>query len=164
RNPEPGPHERAGHRRCGGSPRLHVRCTGRGAARGTPPGGALGAAGRVAAAVRRDAGRRAGEWRPRRPQARRRGDGRTGAGGAGASGLAAMRALHGKRGFATVERGLASEQSPTRMEALETLLNFGPGWLAGPLARLLEPESFDPVLARPLSHAELESLTQHSDK
>src|SRR2546430_15864365 len=50
------------------------------------------------------------------------------------------------------------------MEALETWLNFGPGWLAGPLARLLEPESFDPVLARPLSHAELESLTQHSDK
>ena len=83
---------------------------------------------------------------------------------AAAAGLAAMRALHGKRGFATVERGLASEQSPTRMEALETLLNFGPGWLAGPLARLLEPESFDPVLARPLSHAELESLTQHSDK
>jgi hypothetical protein len=83
---------------------------------------------------------------------------------AAASGLAAMRALHGKRGFATVERGLASEQSPTRMEALETLLNFGPGWLAGPLARLLEPESFDPVVARPLSHAELESLTQHSDK
>src|SRR5207249_397039 len=83
---------------------------------------------------------------------------------AAASGLAAMRALHGKRGFATVERGLASEQSPTRMEALETLVNFGPGWLAGPLARLLEPESFDPVLARPLSHAELESLTQHSDK
>jgi len=85
-------------------------------------------------------------------------------GSAAASGLAAMRALHGKRGFATVERGLASEQSPTRMEALETLLNFGPGWLAGPLARLLEPESFDPVVARPLSHAELESLTQHSDK
>ena len=83
---------------------------------------------------------------------------------AAASGLAAMRALHGKRGFATVERGLASEQPPTRMEALETLLNFGPGWLAGPLARLLEPESFDPVVAHPLSHAELESLTQHSDK
>ncbi len=83
---------------------------------------------------------------------------------AAASGLAAMRALHGKRGFATVERGLASEQPPTRMEALETLLNFGPGWLAGPLARLLEPESFDPVVAHPLSQAELESLTQHSDK
>jgi len=80
------------------------------------------------------------------------------------SGLAAMRALHGKRGFATVERGLASEHTQTRVEALETLLNFGPGWLAGPLARLLEPESFDPVVARPLSHAELEALTNHADK
>jgi CRP-like cAMP-binding protein len=80
------------------------------------------------------------------------------------SGLAAMRALHGKRGFATVERGLASGHSFTRVEALETLLNFGPGWLAGPLARLLEPESFDPVLARPLSHAELEALANHPDK
>jgi len=80
------------------------------------------------------------------------------------SGLAAMRALHGKRGFATVERGLASEHTQTRVEALETLLNFGPGWLAGPLARLLEPESFDPVVARPLSHAELEALTTHADK
>ena len=85
-------------------------------------------------------------------------------GSAAASGLAAMRALHGKRGFATVERGLASTHGQTRVEALETLLNFGPGWLAGPLARLLEPESFDPVLARPLSHAELEALTQHDDR
>src|SRR5439155_10496405 len=80
------------------------------------------------------------------------------------SGLAAMRALHGKRGFATVERGLASEHTQTRVEALETLLNFGPGWLAGPLARLLEPESFDPVVARPLSHGELEALTNHPAK
>ncbi len=80
------------------------------------------------------------------------------------SGLAAMRALHGKRGFATVERGLASGHSQTRVEALETLLNFGPGWLAGPLARLLEPESFDPVLARPLTQAELEALANHPDK
>jgi hypothetical protein len=83
---------------------------------------------------------------------------------AATSGLAAMRALHGKRGFATVEQGLASVQSQTRVEALETLLNFGPGWLAGPLARLLEPESFDPVLARPPSHAELEALANHPDK
>ena len=75
-----------------------------------------------------------------------------------------MRALHGKRGFATVERGLASVHSQTRVDALETLLNFGPGWLAGPLARLLEPESFDPVLARPPSHAELEALATHSDR
>jgi hypothetical protein len=44
------------------------------------------------------------------------------------------------------------------------LLNFGPGWLAGPLARLLEPESFDPVVARPLSGAELEALTAHPDR
>ena len=85
-------------------------------------------------------------------------------GSAAESGLAAMRALHGKRGFATVERGLASVHAQTRVEALETLLNFGPGWLAGPLARLLEPESFDPVLARPLSNAELEALASHPDK
>ena len=84
--------------------------------------------------------------------------------GAAESGLAAMRALHGKRGFATVERGLSSVHTQTRVEALETLINFGPGWLAGPLARLLEPESFDPVLARPLSQSELESLAGHPDK
>ena len=83
---------------------------------------------------------------------------------AATSGLAAMRALHGKRGFATVEQGLASVHSQTRVEAIETLLNFGPGWLAGPLARLLEPESFDPVVARPPSHAELEALANHSDR
>jgi hypothetical protein len=80
------------------------------------------------------------------------------------SGLAAMRALHGKRGFATVERGLRSDVASTRVEALETLLNFGPGWLAGPLAQLLEPESFDPVVARPLSRAELETLADHPDR
>ncbi len=85
-------------------------------------------------------------------------------GGAATSSMAAMRALHGKRGFATVESGLVSVSRETRMEALETLLNFGPGWLAGPLARLLEPESFDPVLARPLSKAELESLAHHPDR
>jgi hypothetical protein len=44
------------------------------------------------------------------------------------------------------------------------LINFGPGWLAGPLAQLLDPESFDPVVARALSRAELESLTNHPDK
>ncbi|HYM97255.1 MAG TPA: cyclic nucleotide-binding domain-containing protein [Candidatus Sulfotelmatobacter sp.] len=80
------------------------------------------------------------------------------------SGLAAMRALHGKRGFATVERGLRSDQAQARVEALETLINFGPGWLAGPLAQLLEPESFDPVVARPLSRAELEALATHPDR
>jgi hypothetical protein len=84
--------------------------------------------------------------------------------GATESGLAAMRALHGKRGFAIVERGLASPHAQTRVEALETLLNFGPAWLAVPLARLLEPESFDPVMARPLSRAELEALAAHPDR
>ena len=80
------------------------------------------------------------------------------------SGIAAMRALHGKRGFTTVERGLVSMHAETRVEALETLLNFGPPWLARPLALLLEPESFDPVLARPLTAAELETLAQHDDR
>jgi hypothetical protein len=80
------------------------------------------------------------------------------------SGLAAMRALHGKRGFATIERGLSSPHAQTRVEALETLLNFGPSWLAGPLARLLDPESFDPVVARPLSRLELENLAGHPDR
>ena len=84
--------------------------------------------------------------------------------GAATSGLAAMRALHSKRGFATVERGLESQHAQARVEALETLLNFGPSWLAGPLARLLEPESLAPVLARPLSQAELEGLADHPDR
>src|ERR1700694_4610916 len=83
---------------------------------------------------------------------------------AAASGLAAMRALHGKRGFATVESGLASDSAQARGEALETLLNFGPRWLARPLSRLLEAESFAPVRARPLSQAELEALASHSHK
>ena len=80
------------------------------------------------------------------------------------SGLGAMRALHGKRGFATVERGLLSDESQARVEALETLINFGPGWLAGPLAQLLDPESLDSGSARPLTHAELEALSNHRDK
>ena len=80
------------------------------------------------------------------------------------SGLSAMRALHGKRGFATVERGLVSDEAQARGEALETLINFGPGWLAGPLAQLLDPESLDSGSARPLTHAELEALANHHDK
>jgi HEAT repeat protein len=80
------------------------------------------------------------------------------------AGLSAMRALHGKRGFATVERGLTSEELQARMEALETLINFGPGWLAAPLAQLLDPESLDSGSARPLTHAELEVLANHHDK
>jgi ATP/ADP translocase len=80
------------------------------------------------------------------------------------SGLSAMRALHGKRGFATVERGLVSEEAQARGEALETLINFGPGWLAGPMALLLDPESLDSGSARPLTNAELEALANHHDK
>jgi hypothetical protein len=83
---------------------------------------------------------------------------------AAASGLAAMRALHGKRGFATVERGLRSAGPVARVEGLETLLNFGPAWLAGPLAQLLDPDAFDSGPARPLSQGEIEALANHGDK
>jgi len=86
------------------------------------------------------------------------------AGHAASSGIGAMRALHGKRGFATVERGVLSTEPQARVEGLETLLNFGPGWLAGPLAQLLDPDAFDPASARALSHAELEALASHPDK
>ncbi len=79
------------------------------------------------------------------------------------SGLAAMRALHGKRGFATVDRGLRSGEPHARVEGLETLLNFGPGWLAGPLAQLLDPGSFDAGPARPLLQGELDVLAHHAD-
>ncbi len=80
------------------------------------------------------------------------------------SGLAAMRALHGKRGFATVERGVRSIEPGAKAEGLETLLNFGPGWLAAPLAQLLDRESFDPTTTRGLSQAELEALEKHPDR
>jgi Cyclic nucleotide-binding domain len=80
------------------------------------------------------------------------------------SGLAAMRALHGKRGFATVERGLRSAGPVAKIEGLETLLNFGPAWLAGPLAQLLDPEAFDSGPARPLSQSEMDSLANHDDR
>jgi hypothetical protein len=50
------------------------------------------------------------------------------------------------------------------VEALETLLNFGPSWLAGPLARLLQPEEFDLLLARPLTQVDFEALAKHSDR
>ncbi|MEA2628746.1 MAG: antiporter, family, partial [Chloroflexota bacterium] len=80
------------------------------------------------------------------------------------SGLAAMRALHGKRGFATVERGIRSAGPVARVEGLETLLNFGPAWLAGPLAQLLDPEGFDSGPARPLSVHEIEALANHDDR
>jgi cyclic nucleotide-binding protein len=80
------------------------------------------------------------------------------------SGLGAMRALHGKRGFATVERGVLSSEPQARVEGLETLINFGPGWLAGPLAQLLDPDAFDPASAHALSNAELEALANHADR
>jgi CRP/FNR family transcriptional regulator, cyclic AMP receptor protein len=86
------------------------------------------------------------------------------AGHATDSGLGAMRALHGKRGFATVERGVLSTEPQARAEGLETLLNFGPGWLAAPLAQLLDPDAFDGASARALSDAELEALANHTDK
>ena len=78
------------------------------------------------------------------------------------SGLAAMRALHGKRGFAVVERGVLSTHEAARAEGVETLLNFGPGWLAAPLAQLLDRESFDAT--RGLSKADVEALERHPDK
>jgi len=86
------------------------------------------------------------------------------AGHAAESGLGAMRALHGKRGFATVERGVMSGEPEARVEGLETLLNFGPAWLAPPLAQLLDPDAFDEASARTISHAELEALAAHPDR
>ncbi len=80
------------------------------------------------------------------------------------SGLAAMRGLHGKRGFATVERGVRSVEPGAKAEGLETLLNFGPGWLATPLAQLLDRESFDPTTTRGLTRSELEALEKHPDR
>jgi hypothetical protein len=78
--------------------------------------------------------------------------------------LGAMRALHGKRGFGTVERGLRSDDPQARIEAMETLLNFGPGWLAGPLERLLDAEGFDSGAGRLPSAEEVEGLRAHPDR
>jgi hypothetical protein len=50
------------------------------------------------------------------------------------------------------------------VEGLETLLNFGPAWLAPPLAQLLDPDAFDDVSARSLSDAELATLAAHPDR
>ena len=77
--------------------------------------------------------------------------------------VAYLRAQHGRRGFRRVERGLTST-GHARVEALETLLNFGPGWLAGPLVRLLEPESFEPANPRPLTGSEMRLLQDHPDR
>ena len=81
-----------------------------------------------------------------------------------ASGIAGMRALHGKRGFATVERGVFSREPLARVEGLETLLNFGPAWLAAPLALLLDRDAFDAGTGHGLSHAELDELGRHPDR
>jgi hypothetical protein len=51
-----------------------------------------------------------------------------------------------------------------RVEGLETLLNFGPGWLAAPLAHLLDRESFDGSSSHGLSGSELGTLENHPDK
>ena len=78
--------------------------------------------------------------------------------------LGAMRALHGKRGFGTVEQGVLSGEPLARAEGLETLLNFGPSWLAAPLAQLLDRDSFDTTSTRGLSKSDLEALENHPDK
>ena len=57
--------------------------------------------------------------------------------------MAALRALHRKRGFETIEAGLRSHDPAARAEALETLLNLGPAWLVEPLVSLLEADSFE---------------------
>lgn len=81
-----------------------------------------------------------------------------------ATGMAGMRALHGKRGFATVERGVLSREPLARVEGLETLLNFGPAWLAAPLALLLDPDAFDAGNGHGLGKGELEALAKHPDR
>src|SRR5207237_6243383 len=80
------------------------------------------------------------------------------------NGMAAMRALHGKRGFATVERGLASGKPLARDEGMETLLNFGPAWLAARLARRLARDSFDAAPSPGLSSKDLQAVGDHPDK
>jgi len=74
-----------------------------------------------------------------------------------------LRALHEKRGFARVERGLRSSAAGPRGEAIETLLNFGPGRIVDPLVRLLDPESFEGSPAKPLTETELGLLERHPD-
>src|SRR5260370_23933263 len=78
--------------------------------------------------------------------------------------LGARRAVHGKRGFANVERGVLKREALSRAEGLETLLNFGPSWLAAPLAQLLDRESCDTTRSTGLSKADLEALENHRDK
>jgi CRP-like cAMP-binding protein len=80
-----------------------------------------------------------------------------------AVGLAGLRSLHDKRGFSRVERGLRSADPGALAVATETLLNFGPARLVEPLARLLDPESFEGRPVRPLSEAEIGRLAGHRD-
>ena len=77
--------------------------------------------------------------------------------------FAALRALHEKKGFARVERALRSTDARARAEAVETLINFGPARLVGPLVRLVDPESFEGSPARPLSEEEVALLEGHPD-
>ncbi len=79
-------------------------------------------------------------------------------------GLAGLRSLHDKRGFSRVERGLRSTDPAAKAVATETLLNFGPARLVEPLARLLDPESFEGGPVRPLSEAEIRQLASHPDE
>ncbi|TME19035.1 MAG: cyclic nucleotide-binding domain-containing protein [Chloroflexi bacterium] len=77
--------------------------------------------------------------------------------------LAGLRSLHDKKGFGRVERALRSTGETARVEAVETLLNFGPARLVEPLVRLLEPDAFESGVARPLSETEVAMLTRHPD-
>ena len=75
--------------------------------------------------------------------------------------LGGLRALHEKRGFARVERGLRSSGPGARAEATETLLNFGPSRIVDPLVRLLDPDGFEGSPAKPLTETELDLLQRH---
>jgi CRP-like cAMP-binding protein len=77
--------------------------------------------------------------------------------------LAALRALHDKRGFARVARGLRSEHAQARSEAVETLLNFGPARLVEPLVKLLDVESLEPAATHDLEKSDLDTLAGHPD-
>jgi hypothetical protein len=76
--------------------------------------------------------------------------------------LAALRAIHRKRDFSTVERGLRSADAAARSEALETLLNLGPAWLVEPLVSLLETDSFESSTLL-LSASEVHLIEQSPD-
>jgi CRP-like cAMP-binding protein len=77
--------------------------------------------------------------------------------------LAVLNALHDKRGFRRVVRGLRSEYAQARSEAVETLLNFGPARLVEPLAKLLDAENFEPAATHDLEKSDLDALAGHPD-